>query len=525
MSKVQAVLDAAKAASGKTTEQIDFVEMVGGASRVPWVKEMCSAAFGGKSLSTTMNADEAVARGCALQAAMLSPLYKVRDFEVKDTVPYPVTIGWMGSAADAEAEKGGEDDGEQMTGAEGEYKTATVFPAGSVMGSTKLLTFYRKGPFEVKLEYGDMSAMPAGTEKLLGEYKIQLPPSAEAKKVKVKAKMSLHGTVSIDSAQMIEEEEYEETVKEKREIEVPAEEAPKEEAPKEEEAPAEGEEKKEGEEGEKKEEEKKKEEKKYEWVDVKKMKKRTKKTDLTIAATGEQKLPEVTIQKRTDEETAMQAEMREIVETDERRNDLESYIFTMRDKTCESGDYGVFTSPAERDQFSSESMKAEDWLYDTYDATKVQYVEKLAELKVIGDPIMFRYKESELRDEWIQALVGTAANYKTAACNPGDKYDHISPDKLQQIVKECDALTGWLEDMKVKQAAMPKHEKPILICADMEKKNKELAKLADDILREPKPAPPKEEKKEEAKADDAADGAKEEEPKAEAKGEGVDDVD
>ena len=29
-----------------------------------------------QELSTTMNADESVARGCALQAAMLSPLYK-----------------------------------------------------------------------------------------------------------------------------------------------------------------------------------------------------------------------------------------------------------------------------------------------------------------------------------------------------------------------------------------------------------------------------------------------------------------
>lgn len=32
-----------------------------------------------QELSTTMNADESVARGCALQAAMLSPLYKVLD--------------------------------------------------------------------------------------------------------------------------------------------------------------------------------------------------------------------------------------------------------------------------------------------------------------------------------------------------------------------------------------------------------------------------------------------------------------
>ena len=34
-----------------------------------------------------------------------------------DVTPHPVTIGWMGSAADAEAEKADED-GEHMAGAE-----------------------------------------------------------------------------------------------------------------------------------------------------------------------------------------------------------------------------------------------------------------------------------------------------------------------------------------------------------------------------------------------------------------------
>lgn len=42
------------------------MEIVGGASRIPAVKERISKFFG-KELSTTLNADEAVARGCALQ--------------------------------------------------------------------------------------------------------------------------------------------------------------------------------------------------------------------------------------------------------------------------------------------------------------------------------------------------------------------------------------------------------------------------------------------------------------------------
>merc|ERR1719188_1505799 len=109
MKKVSDVLESAKAACGLPLSAIDSVEVCGGATRVPWVKEMCSDAFGGKELSTTMNADESVARGCALMAAILSPLYKVRDFKVDEGTPFPISVGWMGSAADAEAAKTEED--------------------------------------------------------------------------------------------------------------------------------------------------------------------------------------------------------------------------------------------------------------------------------------------------------------------------------------------------------------------------------------------------------------------------------
>nr|XP_043905752.1 heat shock 70 kDa protein 4-like [Solea senegalensis] len=50
-------------------EDIYAVEIVGGASRIPAVKERISKFFG-KELSTTLNADEAVARGCALQVSL-----------------------------------------------------------------------------------------------------------------------------------------------------------------------------------------------------------------------------------------------------------------------------------------------------------------------------------------------------------------------------------------------------------------------------------------------------------------------
>jgi len=486
MERVRKVLEECKAACGLTTDQIDSVELVGGGSRVPWVKRLCQEAFD-KEASTTTNQEESVSRGCALQAAILSPLYKVREFKVEDCVPHAINIGWVGTG-----QKGTEEDGSvNPADVAGEFKTLTIFPAGAMMNVLKMLTFYRTGPFEIKAEYSDEKLLPDGMPKEIGTFKVELPAQTEVKKVKVRAKLTLHGTFSIEGAQLFEEEEYEEVTKEKREL------PPDEPAPADPEAAAPAEEAKteaaEGDAKEAKPAEKKEPEKKYEWVEVKKMKKRTKRTDLKVVATGTPGLPPATIQKLMDAESSMQAEMAEITDTDAKRNDLESYIFTMRDRIVEGRVYGAFISPADRDTFNTQLDNAENWLYDTYDGTKTMYVEKNNELKVIGDPVAWRVKEDGMRAEWIQAVNGTITNYRTAAENPGEKFGHIAPEKLQSIVTACSELDKWLNDLKGKQEAMQKHEKPVLVCAEMEKKNQELANMSEAILREPKPAPPKKE--------------------------------
>lgn len=522
IAKVKAVLESALAASGMKAEQIDSVEIVGGGCRVPWVKKVCSEVLGGKELSTTMNQEESVARGCALQAAMLSPLYKVRDFKVEDSSPFAINISWMGGAS-PHADGATQEEGDVSMGVdvESEWKTSTVFPAGSPMNVLKTLTFFRKNSFEIKAEYADEGSLLPLTPKELGTFKIEVPPQTEAKKVKVRAKLSLHGIFQVEGAQLVEDEEYEEVVKEKRELppenddealaadggqpqegggegDSPAHDAAAE-------KPADGEAKNPNEEeesksdggkadGEGKSEQKpaakpsKKREPRFEWVEVKKTKRRTKRTDLKVIATGTPGLSEDRLQQLMDAESAMQAEMREIIETDEKRNDLEAYILSMRAKINEGDEYGEFISAADRDGFVSELAKAEDWVYDNPDGTKMVYIDKLDELRRMGDPVAWRCKESGMRGEWVQAVAGTIANYRSAAETPGEKYGHIAAEKLGSIVTACAALEAWLKEMVEKQGKMAKHEKPVLICAEMERRSQELAKTADEILKEPKPA-------------------------------------
>lgn len=74
-------------------EEIDEIEIVGGSSRIPMIREIVKDLFG-KEPKTTMNQDEAVARGAAMQCAILSPTFRVREFAIKDTQPYRIRLSW-----------------------------------------------------------------------------------------------------------------------------------------------------------------------------------------------------------------------------------------------------------------------------------------------------------------------------------------------------------------------------------------------------------------------------------------------
>ncbi|KAK8941900.1 Heat shock 70 kDa protein 16 [Platanthera guangdongensis] len=70
-----AVLDA-----GLQVDRIQSVELVGSGSRIPAIAKILSRFFK-RDPSRSLNASECVARGCALQGAMLSPIFRVRDYE------------------------------------------------------------------------------------------------------------------------------------------------------------------------------------------------------------------------------------------------------------------------------------------------------------------------------------------------------------------------------------------------------------------------------------------------------------
>ena len=58
--------------SGYSKNQIDEVVLVGGSTRIPKIVELIKDFFNGKEPKKSINPDEAVAYGAAVQAAILS---------------------------------------------------------------------------------------------------------------------------------------------------------------------------------------------------------------------------------------------------------------------------------------------------------------------------------------------------------------------------------------------------------------------------------------------------------------------
>lgn len=120
-------------------DEIYAVEVVGGSTRIPAVKALIEKIFN-KAVCTTLNQDEAVSRGCALQCAILSPVVRARDFNVTDIQNYAVYISCHGENIKSDA--------------------IEVFSAFHAAPYSRVLRMWHREPFNIKMFYADPNAFP-----------------------------------------------------------------------------------------------------------------------------------------------------------------------------------------------------------------------------------------------------------------------------------------------------------------------------------------------------------------------------
>ncbi|KAJ6785254.1 hypothetical protein PWT90_09076 [Aphanocladium album] len=357
-------LEAALAQAKLTKDDIDIVEVVGGGSRVPALKERLQSFFG-KPLSYTMNADEAIARGCAFSCAILSPVFRVRDFAVQDIVSYPIEFTWE-KAADIPDED----------------TSLTVFNKGGVLPSTKILTFYRKQPYDLEARYAKPEDLPGKQNPWIGRFSVKGVKPTEADDFMVcrlKARVNIHGILNVETGYHVVEQEVEEEIKEEGDADA-MDTDKKDDAPKK----------------------------------TRKVKKQVRAGDLPISS-GTSSLDDATRTALAEKEAAMVMEDKLVADTDEKKNELEAFIYDLRAKLDEQ--YADLASDEEKDKIRAKLEASEDWLYDEgEDTTKGVYIAKIDEIRAMAGPVVQRHFEKvEAERQAVQERVEAEQAAKRAA--------------------------------------------------------------------------------------------------------------
>lgn len=456
----------ALAGAGIDKSQLASVEIVGGATRVSSLKRRLSEILGldkdaqNYGLSTTLNADESVARGCALQCAILSPVFKVKAFSIADKVHLPVRVSWEASSSSSATPMDTADDNDEdvnmETASSSDQNTLVIFGRADDYPKTKRITFRRDAAFAIDAAYDETAKafLPPDYTLALGKYTISGMPvgdkSGDVPKIRVNVQQDLNGLFSVASSQLmqeIKEEEAKESDAKDGEAKEGAEETPAE--PK---------------------------------------KKRFRKVELKVFA-DVPGMKAAEISAATEQELAMAQQDRIIEETFNKRNELESFVYDMRGHISDR--LAEYISTDEKATLENKLVEAEDWLYsdEGFDSTKSVYQAKLDELRKLSSPVEFRLTESTERGAATAELQSVLEEYKRLANSSDALYAHWTEEDREKLRKAATDAESWLFDELAKQSNLKPTDAPVLTSAAIRSKIVAVRAVALPIVTKPKPQP------------------------------------
>ncbi|KAK4576152.1 hypothetical protein RGQ29_026914 [Quercus rubra] len=424
-------------------EKILSVELVGSGSRIPAITRLIASLFR-REPRRTLNTSECVARGCALQCAMLSPVFRVREYEVQDIIPF--SIGFSS------------EEGPIGTGS-----NSILFQRGQPIPSIKVLTFQRSSAFHLEAFYANQQELPPGVSSkiscfTIGPFNIS---HGEKARIKVKVILNLHGIVSVESATLIEDHvddsvsrgNTRSNISGSSDMVANGVEDSSITQPKSSHASADG----------------------------LREDKVTRRLEIPVSVNIYGGMTEAELYEAQQKEIQLAQQDRAVELTKERKNALESYVYEMRNKLFNT--YRSFASDQEREGISRSLQQTEEWLYDDGDdETENAYTSKLEGLKKLVDPIDNRYKDEEARAQATRDLLKSVVDYRMSI-------DLIPPEDREMIVNECNKAEQWLREKSQLQDSMPKNTDPVLWSADIKRRKEDLDMTWKHILRS-KASPP-----------------------------------
>uniref|UniRef100_A0AAQ4QZ07 Heat shock protein 4 like n=1 Tax=Gasterosteus aculeatus aculeatus TaxID=481459 RepID=A0AAQ4QZ07_GASAC len=414
-------------------DDVYAVEIVGGATRIPAVKERI-AKFFGKDISTTLNADEAVARGCALQCAILSPAFKVREFSIIDVVPFPITLRWKTPTEDCE-----------------------VFSKNHAAPFSKVITFHKKEPFDLEAFYSCPQELPYPDHRI-GCFSVQNvapQPDGESSKVKVKVRVNVHGIFSVSSASLIEKQKGED-------MQIDSEPMVQTEGGAEEQTKMQVDQEGQGQ-GDQQNEDNGS---------------NTKVSWTFVLIPWQYPV----LMCRYEKSFLMIIQDKFVKELNDAKNAVEEYVYELRDKLC-----GIY----ENNRLTLMLEDTENWLYEEgEDQPKHVYEEKLDALKTLGQPIQDRHREHEDRPRAFEELgkkIQLCIKFVDSYKQKDEQYLQLSAEEMIAVERCVSDSMVWMNSRMNAQSKLGITQDPVVKVADIIGKIQELEDACNPLMNRQRP--------------------------------------
>uniref|UniRef100_A0AAQ4PLW6 Heat shock protein 4 like n=1 Tax=Gasterosteus aculeatus aculeatus TaxID=481459 RepID=A0AAQ4PLW6_GASAC len=471
--RVETPLKAVLEQSKLSRDDVYAVEIVGGATRIPAVKERI-AKFFGKDISTTLNADEAVARGCALQCAILSPAFKVREFSIIDVVPFPITLRWKTPTEDALGE-------------------CEVFSKNHAAPFSKVITFHKKEPFDLEAFYSCPQELPYPDHRI-GCFSVQNvapQPDGESSKVKVKVRVNVHGIFSVSSASLIEKQKGED-------MQIDSEPMVQTEGGAEEQTKMQVDQEGQGQ-GDQQNEDNGSNTKDWacgEKTDAaavaaggSKPRVQVKSTELPVVANNIRQLDRDVLKDFVDCEHQMIIQDKFVKELNDAKNAVEEYVYELRDKLC--GIYEKYITLDDSNRLTLMLEDTENWLYEEgEDQPKHVYEEKLDALKTLGQPIQDRHREHEDRPRAFEELgkkIQLCIKFVDSYKQKDEQYLQLSAEEMIAVERCVSDSMVWMNSRMNAQSKLGITQDPVVKVADIIGKIQELEDACNPLMNRQRP--------------------------------------
>eukprot|EP00834_Sanchytrium_tribonematis_P001606 NODE_41_length_34096_cov_2.002235.p2 type:complete len:799 gc:universal NODE_41_length_34096_cov_2.002235:9059-6663(-) len=476
-------IDKAIQLAGLKLSEIHVVECIGGNMRIPFLRQQVVDKFGEK-VTSTLNPDECISKGCALYAAILSPQFKTREMKVKDVSLFPIRIIVQNTE---------------------NPQSTLLYPSGSVQPSAKVLTVnsssnlldisviydidamtpQQKSLFESlitdKIKSDFFNTYEIGGKKFNGYvfYKASIQKIAltDGKAtVKLRCRLREDGLFLIERAyveqiEIIQEKLEKKKKSDKMDVDTNAETMEIDESNTEtpaDEMDIDGPEKMD--------------------IDSSNAKKseKTIKKEIPSIVFDQSILSNVkSLNKFKEIELNLVSHDQLVIDTEDAKNALEEYIYTVRDKL--SGQWADFVDGPIKESLTNDLGATENWIYSSEadSASKSVFTTKLKELQVYGEPIRKRAIEYETRKSVIDKLKKYLDFLNSELSS--NKYDHITTEEMEPLAKMVGEKSIWLNNcLPLLEDPSKRSQDPPVWISDLLKAEKELLDSS-RILNKAKP--------------------------------------